>query len=46
MFIDRIFARVASTRRKRQASLDLFGLSERQMEDLGLSIDVIAPKRR
>ena len=46
MFIERIFTQMASTRRKRQASLDLFGLSERQLEDLGLSLELIGPKRR
>lgn len=46
MFIERIFTQMASSRRKRRASLDLFGLSERQLQDLGLSIDLIAPKRR
>ncbi|RYE88771.1 MAG: DUF1127 domain-containing protein [Hyphomicrobiales bacterium] len=47
MLIGRIITRIATTRRRRQASLQLAALSERQLEDLGLSrLDLMAARRR
>lgn len=47
MLIGRLINNVVATRRRRQASLELGSLSDRQLRDLGLSpLDLMAARRR